>query len=271
MGTKADLFLQDSERQVDHGVLCIVGYLTLGLPQCYALQPESEGTLHQMQWVEKERQKLPDDFDLLRAARLQNWQRGITVPVPWWNLMAWKLTPEMVEIYGESPVHDWLKVTLNLSHPQLAEWLLTPPALSQPAPPKVKTKREKKPIVVDLNERQREYLRLIYEQDQENEYFAKEGWFTGWSMGPASEWRWIPYNTNNLNIKMRNTTLKDALKVHNLVNSGTGSTLVALQERGLIELRGRKPMWTQYTDIKLTRKGRALCRQLWPDYKYSSW
>ena len=51
------------------------------------------------------------------------------------------------------------------------------------------------PEWADLNERQRKYLRAVYDMDQAKEAVIRDEAARGrWNSTPASQWRWIPYN-----------------------------------------------------------------------------
>lgn len=98
----------------------------------------------------------------------------------------------------------------------------------------------------DLNERQRVYLEVIFDEDQglEAEH-GYEGARGNWSSTPARVWRrvWVAG---------RYAPAPARLRDRGVWESGAGSTLLALAERGLIE----------YGDgwVLMTRAGRAAVR-----------
>jgi hypothetical protein len=104
----------------------------------------------------------------------------------------------------------------------------------------------------DLNDRQRSYLKVIYQVDQETEREEKRRAFTG-QRRPAAEWRWMFYGDVALNQVSR---LKHLLKVAHLIDPGTGSTFQALERRKLVECDGEVPE----LEIKLTALGRKVVR-----------
>ncbi len=107
-------------------------------------------------------------------------------------------------------------------------------------------------IWTELNARQQVYLKLIYQVDQETEREEKRRGFTG-ERRPAEIWRWLFYGEVAVHKPSR---LKHLLKIAHLVDPGTGSTLKALEQRKLIECRGKVPE----LKIKLTPRGRKVVR-----------
>ena len=47
----------------------------------------------------------------------------------------------------------------------------------------------------ELNQRQQEYMKAIYEVDQEQEEHERGAWNRGGRPRPAREWRWMEYGT----------------------------------------------------------------------------
>src|SRR5687768_2242674 len=118
----------------------------------------------------------------------------------------------------------------------------------------------------DLNPRQQHYLKCIYDIDQEEEQYQKSLGAKGRydDMTPASEWRWMTYTP---------TTVDDRLytrigKKH--IDPGTGSTLKALETRGLIETKAEDAgtVGGHYiVYVKMTTLGRKVIRATRPDLK----
>ncbi len=105
----------------------------------------------------------------------------------------------------------------------------------------------------DLNERQQQYMLIIYEHDQIQESNAKSLMRFYQRSIPADQWRWIEYS----GMYDDNSYLKRDLKKAKLVDSGTGSTFEALRERGLILVK-----YDASVLIRLTTPGRALVRKV---------
>lgn len=125
-----------------------------------------------------------------------------------------------------------------------------------------------------LNKRQQDYLAAIYQADQEVEVREHSRWNRGSKPRPAEQWRWMPYATSfPSGLPME---VKQRLKWTEQVNEGTGSTLEALEKRGLIliehlsvrELQRRGIIspwhWTIESDpiptIQITPAGRKMVR-----------
>jgi hypothetical protein len=111
-----------------------------------------------------------------------------------------------------------------------------------------------------LNERQQEYMKAIYQIDQQQEAYEKQRAARNWHSRPADEWRWIEYADSVLGY----TPLKRLIVEKDLVDHGTGSTFDALERRDLILVRyERSPHLPRYATpyIRLTTKGRKLVRQ----------
>ncbi|MFE3378741.1 hypothetical protein [Streptomyces anulatus] len=103
----------------------------------------------------------------------------------------------------------------------------------------------------ELNERQRTYLRALYTEDQglEAEH-QRNGALGRFSRAPASVWR-------RIYLSGAYAPTPRALRSLGVWESGAGSTLVALADRGLIE-RGTTDAWESFA--LLTRAGRAAAR-----------
>jgi hypothetical protein len=126
-----------------------------------------------------------------------------------------------------------------------------------------------------LNKRQQDYLTAIYQADQEVEALERSRWSEGSRARAASQWRWMPYATSFP------SRLPMAVKKHlgwtEQISEGTGSTLEALEKRGLILMqhvsvealrsRGIISQWQGILEgdpipvIQITPAGRKLVRQ----------
>jgi hypothetical protein len=103
----------------------------------------------------------------------------------------------------------------------------------------------------ELNDRQRAYLKVMFDEDQGLEEEHRYQGATGkWISAPAKVWRRI-YLSGSY------AALPSKLKRQGIWESGAGSTMVALADRGLIE-RGTTETWEQF--VLLTRAGRAAAR-----------
>jgi hypothetical protein len=126
-----------------------------------------------------------------------------------------------------------------------------------------------------LNKRQQDYLTAIYQADQEVEAAERSRWGRGSRPRPAEQWRPMPYGSS------LPSTLPMAVKKHlswtEQISEGTGSTLEALEKRGLIAMqhlsaemlrsRGIIASWQGFLEpdpipvIQITPAGRKLVRQ----------
>ena len=86
-----------------------------------------------------------------------------------------------------------------------------------------------------LNARQRDYLTAIYRADQEVEAEERGSWSWGGRPRPAAQWRWMPY-ASALESQVPLPVRKHLLRTGQ-ISEGTGSTLEALEKRGLITMR----------------------------------
>lgn len=103
----------------------------------------------------------------------------------------------------------------------------------------------------ELNERQRTYLTVMYDEDQGLEEEQRHlGATMQWHKTPASVWRRMTLSGSYASVPRK-------LRSKKVWESGAGSTLTALSARGLIEL-GMSDTWMQYA--LLTRLGRATAR-----------
>ena len=110
----------------------------------------------------------------------------------------------------------------------------------------------------DLNERQQEYMKIIYETDQIQEQNEKKRASYDRYSRPADQWRYMEYAATISGY----TPFKRRLVEKGLVDPGTGSTFEALEKRGLILVR-YEGTFSEYSlpSIRLTTKGRKLVRQ----------
>lgn len=108
-----------------------------------------------------------------------------------------------------------------------------------------------------LNERQRAYLRALYDCDQATEAARRDQAARGfYDRTPASEWRWVMYGPTSPPSALY-TTLRRA----GLVDPGTGATWQALEERGLCLCRHpRDTFGVQLLEIQITPLGRKAVR-----------
>src|ERR1044072_910191 len=114
----------------------------------------------------------------------------------------------------------------------------------------------------DLNDRQQGTLAVIYDLDQAAEtgrrYGAARGEYDG---RPAMEWRSIDFAHEPA---MRDvfgwTTLQERLMWRGWDNQGNGSTMAALERRGLITRDGKPTRFGRMHTVQLTREGRAAAR-----------
>jgi len=103
-----------------------------------------------------------------------------------------------------------------------------------------------------LNNRQQQYMRIIYLTDQIQERNAKSLMRLEMRSIPADRWRWIEY----ADIYIGYTPFKKRLIDEGLVDQGTGSTFEALRDRGLILIKYHGAVW-----VRMTTQGRALVRK----------
>jgi hypothetical protein len=110
-----------------------------------------------------------------------------------------------------------------------------------------------------LNVRQRAYLQAIFQTDQAVEADMRSIPFSpSYNRPKASEWRWMEYSEPIPIINKPASRLYAAIKKTSKIDQGTGSTFIALADRGLIQAAERGP--DRYTHIRLTPTGRKLVR-----------
>lgn len=113
--------------------------------------------------------------------------------------------------------------------------------------------------VPPLNDRQRAYLRAIFDTDQAIEADMRSTLFSPFHDRPkASEWRWMEYSEPILEAYKPASRLYEAIKKVAKIDQGTGSTFTALTDRGLIQVQVRGP--DRYPHIRMTPAGRKLVR-----------
>jgi hypothetical protein len=107
----------------------------------------------------------------------------------------------------------------------------------------------------ELNERQRDYLRAIYDCDQTTEAGRRERAARGfYDRTPASEWRWQMYGPAD-------SALYTTLRTAGLVDPGTGSTWQALEDRKLVQCRYVPDAFgVQLLEVQITALGRKAVR-----------
>ncbi len=118
-----------------------------------------------------------------------------------------------------------------------------------------------------LNERQRHYLRVIYEVDEWHKFFEQTAkWRGEWEYTSEAAWEaaeWMNYTPS----KYHDTLYREIGKEN--IDQGTGRTFAALERRGLIECRhDTDPPVGSYTIllVKLTPEGReAVLSSLSPE------
>lgn len=108
-----------------------------------------------------------------------------------------------------------------------------------------------------LNDRQRAYLRALYDCDQAKEAERRQCAVQGfYDRTPASEWRWVLYGP-----VAPPSALYSALRRVGLVDPGTGATWQALEERGLCRCRyPRDAFGVQLLEVQITPVGRRAVR-----------
>lgn len=108
-----------------------------------------------------------------------------------------------------------------------------------------------------LNERQRAYLRALYDCDQAKESELRQRAARGfYDRTPASEWRWQMYGP-----VAPPSALYTALRSANLVDPGTGATWQALEDRGLVRCRTASDAFgAPLLEVQITPAGRKVVR-----------
>ncbi|THJ65101.1 hypothetical protein [Candidatus Frankia alpina] len=105
-----------------------------------------------------------------------------------------------------------------------------------------------------LNDRQRTYLRALYDVDQALEDEHRQRGARGtFDPAPARVWRRISFNGAYSPVVSR-------LRAAGVYDTGAGATLAALRERGLISSETTPGVLTDMVDVWMTRAGRAAVR-----------
>ena len=114
----------------------------------------------------------------------------------------------------------------------------------------------------DLNDRQQGTLAIIYDLDQAAEAGRRSGAARGeYDNRPADAWRSIDFaHEPALRQVFGWTLLQERLMGRGWDNQGNGSTMAALERRGLITRDGRPTRYGHMRTVRLTREGRAAAR-----------
>lgn len=114
----------------------------------------------------------------------------------------------------------------------------------------------------DLNDRQQGTLAVIYDLDQAAETGRRKDAARGvYDNRPADAWRSIDFaHEPALRHVFGWTQLQERLMGYGWDNQGNGSTMAALERRGLITRDGRPTRWGHMRTVRLTREGRAAAR-----------
>lgn len=121
---------------------------------------------------------------------------------------------------------------------------------------------------VELNERQRLYLSVIFDADQAAEAEIKRESAAWTKTPPASEWRQITYGIKvpkNAQLGEGYTSIQHLLRQRGERDPGAGSTLAALEKRQLLTLTRDQVHvaflgWCPRIHVRLTALGRAAAR-----------
>lgn len=114
-----------------------------------------------------------------------------------------------------------------------------------------------------LNQRQRSYLLVIFNADQDAEEYNRGAWAAGGRSLPAEQWRWLEYGITTTRFYGANGhgLLQRRLTAAGLRDAGAGSTMAVLEGHGLIETRRS---WTALgstqMELQITKEGRAVVR-----------
>lgn len=112
-------------------------------------------------------------------------------------------------------------------------------------------------VWIELNERQRAYLRALYECDQATEAARRErAARVFYDRTPASVWRWQMYGP-----VAPPSQLYTVLRSAGLVDPGTGATWQALEARKLVQCRYVPDAFgVQLLEVQITSLGRKVVR-----------
>lgn len=114
----------------------------------------------------------------------------------------------------------------------------------------------------DLNDRQQGTLAIVYELDQDAEDAHRSAGASGeFDRRPASVWRAIDFaHDPSLRDLVGRTEMQERLERRGWNNQGNGSTVAALESRGLITRDWRPTGLGWMVTVTLTRAGRAAAR-----------
>jgi hypothetical protein len=114
----------------------------------------------------------------------------------------------------------------------------------------------------DLNDRQQGTLAVIFELDQGAEACRRSDAARGvYDSRPADAWRSIDFAHEPAMRQVFGwTLLQERLMGRGWDNQGNGSTMAALERRGLITRDGRPTQYGHMRTVRLTREGRAAAR-----------
>ncbi|MCX4751274.1 XRE family transcriptional regulator [Kitasatospora sp. NBC_01287] len=116
-----------------------------------------------------------------------------------------------------------------------------------------------------LNDRQRDYLTCIFQQDQEAEEEQRQNRYAGAEHRPATEWRRMTLAIYAPADVVGYTRIQSRLRESGVHDSGVGSSVAALERRGLI-IAYRDRVYIDglgdvpRTLVEMTRRGRAVAR-----------
>ncbi|MEU8999295.1 helix-turn-helix domain-containing protein [Streptomyces caniferus] len=116
-----------------------------------------------------------------------------------------------------------------------------------------------------LNERQRSYLTCIFRQDQEVEEEQRQARLVGAEQRSAAEWRRMTLAISASSDVVGYTRIQERLRGAGVHDPGAGSSVAALERRGLIVVY-RDRLYVDglgdipRTRVEMTRRGRAVAR-----------
>lgn len=126
------------------------------------------------------------------------------------------------------------------------------------------TKTEQRRALWDqLNQRQRSYLLVIFNADQDAEEYNRGAWAAGGRSLPAEQWRWLEYGitTTRFYGANGNGLLQRRLTAAGLRDAGAGSTMAVLEGHGLIiTRRSWTALGSTQMELQITKEGRAVVR-----------
>jgi hypothetical protein len=126
------------------------------------------------------------------------------------------------------------------------------------------TKTEQRRALWDrLNQRQRSYLLVIFNADQDAEEYNRGAWAAGGRSLPAEQWRWLEYGITTTRFYGANGhgLLQRRLTAAGLRDAGAGSTMAVLEGHGLIiTRRSWTALGSTQMELQITKEGRAVVR-----------